>query len=124
MNNQAVGMLFLQVTSRTSEHIFQTLNDQDLQSWVDVLQTTTVEMLKNCPQELLIQQQRREGGNAVVMQDGSKKSVGSPNTGERGSHVTWMLADGYEHERHAVRNPFLLCLYTRPEVARKMVKEM
>ena len=106
MNNQAVGMLFLQVTSRTSEHIFQTLNDQDLQSWVDVLQTTTVEMLKKCPQELLIQQQRREGGNAVVMQDGSKKSVGSPNTGERRSHVTWLLADGYEYEKTCSQKSF------------------
>ena len=99
-------MLFLQVTSRTSEHIFQTLNDQDLQSWVDVLQTTTVEMLKNCPQELLIQQQRREGGNADVMQDGNKKSVGSPNTGERRSHVTWLLADGYEYEKTCSQKSF------------------
>ena len=87
----------LQVTSPTSEHIFQTLNDQDLQSWVDTLQTTTVVMLKKCPQELLMQQQRGDGGNADVMQDGNKQSVDSPNTGKRVSHVTSLLADGYKH---------------------------
>lgn len=85
----------LQVISPTSEHLFQTLSEQELQFWVDALQKTTVEVLKKfetCPQELLDQQEGGDGGDADVVPDamalilavpGNKQCADCSSTGER-----------------------------------------
>ena len=91
----------LQVISPSSEHLFQTLNEQDLHFWTDALQKTTAEALQKfetSPQTLPVQQDGGgegggEGGgttdivpNAMVLilaVPGNKQCADCTSTGEQ-----------------------------------------
>ena len=87
----------LQVISPSSEHLFQTLNEQDLHFWMDALQKTTAEALQKfetCPQALPAQQEGggEGGGTTDIVSDamalilavpGNRQCADCTSTGEQ-----------------------------------------
>ena len=95
----------LQVISPSSEHLFQTLNEQDLHFWTDALQKTTAEALQKfetSPQALSAQQNGGgegggEGGGTtdivpdamvlILVVPGNRQCADCTSTGERGRRI-------------------------------------